>query len=130
MGQEKHVIVRRLEEALSVDWGNGVSRRLLLESDGMGFTVADTIVNAGTSSRLQYLDHLEAVYCISGTGEITEQSGVVHPIGPGTMYALNEHDAHSIAAHAEQDLHLVSVFFPALRGPERHDVRSGAYSSY
>lgn len=124
------MIVRRLEEAVSVDWGNGLSRRLLLESDGMGFTVADTIVNAGTTSRLQYLSHLEAVYCISGKGEIMDQEGMVHVIEPGTMYALNEHDAHSITATAEQDLRLVSVFFPALQGPERHDVRSGSYSGY
>ncbi|EHM24044.1 MULTISPECIES: ectoine synthase [Streptomyces] len=124
------MIVRRLDESLSVDWGNGLSRRLLVESDGMGFTLADTVVNAGTSSRIQYREHLEAVYCFSGTGEIEDQEGVIHPIEPGTMYALNDHDAHCITAHAGQDLRLVSVFLPALRGPERHDVSSGAHSSY
>jgi L-ectoine synthase len=124
------VIVRRLEDAISVDWGNGFSRRLLLASDGMGFTIADTIVNAGTSSRLQYRDHVEAVYCISGSGEVVDQDGKVHPIHPGVMYALDDHDAHSITAYAEQDLRLISVFFPALRGPERHDIESGVHSSY
>ncbi len=124
------MIVRRLDQALDVDWGNGVSRRFLLESDGMGFTMADTIVNAGTTSRLQYLAHLEAVYCIAGRGEIRGEDGVAHSIEPGTMYALNEHDAHSVTADPDQDLRLVSVFFPALRGPERHDVHSGTHSGY
>ena len=33
-----------------VDWGNGTSHRLLVEQDGMGFTMCHTIVRAGTET--------------------------------------------------------------------------------
>jgi L-ectoine synthase len=38
------MIVRKLDEVKTVEWGNGLSRRFLLEADGMGYTVTDTIV--------------------------------------------------------------------------------------
>ena len=40
------------------------SRRLLLRSEGMGFSLHDTILYAGTETRMCYKHHLEAVYCI------------------------------------------------------------------
>lgn len=97
-------------------WSAGLTRRLLLERDGMGFTVTDTTVEAGTSSPLHYRDHLEACYCIEGRGEV-ECEGVVHPIAPGTIYALDRHDAHVLRAHT--DMRLICVFNPALEGGEK-----------
>jgi L-ectoine synthase len=42
-----------------------------------------------------YSNHLEAVLCIEGEGEVeTVAGGEVHPITPGVVYALNEHDRH------------------------------------
>ncbi|RWG08976.1 MAG: L-ectoine synthase, partial [Mesorhizobium sp.] len=38
------------ETERDVDWGNGKSYRLLIESDGMGFTVCHTVVRANTES--------------------------------------------------------------------------------
>jgi Ectoine synthase len=66
------MIVRKLDEVKTVEWGNGLSRRFLLEADGMGYTVTDTIVRAGTKSRLEYKNHLEACYCIEGKGSVIE----------------------------------------------------------
>ncbi|WP_433273811.1 ectoine synthase [Actinosynnema sp. CS-041913] len=124
------MIVRTLSEAVSVNWGNGVSRRFLLASDGMGYTVTDTIVAAGTKSRLEYRNHLEACYCIAGSGEVVNSAGDAFPIVPGTLYALDNHDPHFLVASPDEDLRLVCVFVPALRGDERHSLDSATFSHY
>ena len=117
------MIVRRLEEMMGserdIHWGNGQSRRFLLERDGMGFTVTDTVVNAGTESLLQYRNHLEACYCIDGEGEV-EANGNIWPIRPGTLYALDQHDEHWL--RAKTTMRLICVFFPALKGQESHNL--------
>ena len=124
------MIVRKLSDVLSVDWGNGVSRRFLLADDGMGYTVTDTIVTAGSKSRLQYANHLEACYCIEGEGEVIDLDGNSFPIVPGTLYALDKHDAHFLVASPKTDLRLVCVFTPALRGDEAHSLDAAEFSNY
>ncbi|MGE5831189.1 MAG: ectoine synthase, partial [Micromonosporaceae bacterium] len=57
------MIIRKLSDIVPVDWGNGLSRRFLVEDDGMGYTLTDTIVRAGSRSALKYRKHLEACYC-------------------------------------------------------------------
>jgi L-ectoine synthase len=115
------VIVRSLEELIGtdrdVDWGHGRSRRFLLVKDGMGFTLTDTVVQAGSESILAYPSHLEACYCIEGEGEVEDARGNRYPIKPGTMYALDEHDEHRV--RATTTMRLVCVFSPALSGVER-----------
>lgn len=114
---------------LHVDWGNGTSTRFLTTADEMGFTLTDTLVNAGTTSLLEYKNHLEACYCFEGEGEVRDAAtGKVHPIRRGTMYALNKHDKHYLTA--KTDMRLVSVFNPPLKGHERHSLAAGASSSY
>lgn len=124
------MIIRKIGDVPSVDWGNGLSRRFLLNSDNMGYTVTDTIVRAGTKSRLEYRNHLEACYCIEGRGEVVDLDGVAHPIEPGTLYALNDNDPHFLVAAPDTDLRLVCVFSPALRGNERHSLDSAEFSHY
>ncbi|MEU6479759.1 ectoine synthase [Streptomyces sp. NPDC047017] len=124
------MIIRRLEDVRSVDWGNGLSRRFLTASDGLGYTVTDTVVRAGTKSRLEYRRHLEACYCIDGSGEVVDAAGDAHPITPGTLYALDQHDAHWLVASPHEDLRLVCVFTPALRGDEVHHLDAPEFSQY
>jgi L-ectoine synthase len=124
------MIIRQLTEVPSVEWGNGVSRRFLLAADGLGYTVTDTIVRAGTKSRLEYRRHLEACYCIAGRGEIVDADGESHQIEPGTLYALDRHDPHFLIAAPDGDLRLVCVFSPALRGDEVHNLDSATFSQY
>jgi L-ectoine synthase len=124
------MIVRQLSEVPTVDWGNGLSRRFLVESDGMGYTVTDTTVRAGTKSRLEYRHHLEACYCIEGTGEVVDANGQSYALEPGTLYALDRHDPHFLIASPEEDLRLVCVFTPALRGNETHRLDSAEFSHY
>jgi L-ectoine synthase len=119
------VIVRTLDDVVGSDRdveGDGWrSRRLLLRRDQMGFSLHDTTVAAGTELNLQYKHHLEACYCLEGEAELVDlASGERHRIAPGTMYALDEHDRHTITV--QRDLHLVCVFNPALTGAEVHDA--------
>jgi L-ectoine synthase len=119
------MFVRTLNEIIGTErdvaWGNGQSRRLLIETDNMGFALLDTIVNAGTDLEIQYKNHLEAVYCIGGRGSITDLSdGTEYEIVPGVLYVLNNHDRHRLCA--TEDLRLICVFDPPLKGNEKHDM--------
>ena len=112
-----------------VDWGNGKSYRLLIEQDGMGFTVCHTVVRAGTESLLQYRRHLEACYCIAGDGEVEDMAGNVFPVRPGDIYVLDQNDRHYLRG-GKEDLVLVSVFNPPLKGTEKHDLDNPHGSAY
>lgn len=123
------MIVRRVDdlngterETVAETW---TSRRFLLASDDMGFSFHETIIHAGTETRMWYKHHLEAVYCVAGRGTIEDlATGEVHEIADGTMYALNDHDRHVV--RAEQDLRMICVFNPPCVGGETHDA-DGAY---
>jgi len=119
------MIVRSLDEVTGTERdvrGEGWrSQRLLLRRDGLGFSLHDTTVAAGAEMELEYRNHLEACYCLEGEAEITDlASGERHTIGPGTVYALDQHDRHTIRVVSE--LRLVCVFNPALTGAETHDA--------
>lgn len=113
-----------------VEWGGGTSHRLLTEKDGMGFTVCHTVVRANTSSLLEYRNHLEACYCIAGEGEVLDMDGNAYPIRPGDIYVLDKHDKHYLRGGRDQDLILVSVFNPPLKGTERHNLKGTEGSAY
>ena len=117
------MIVRSLDNVVGTDRdvaGEGWrSRRILLRDDGMGFSLHDTVVEAGAELEMEYRHHLEACYVVQGHAVITElATGTEHRLGPGSLYALNRHDAHHLSVADE--LHLVCVFSPALTGAERH----------
>lgn len=99
---------------------NWRSRRLLLARDGMGFSMHDTVLFAGTETRMHYQNHLEAVYCIEGRAEVEDlATGERHVVEPGTLYALDDHDRHVL--RAETDVRCVCVFNPPVTGREVHD---------
>lgn len=123
------MIVRTFQDAALTDRRvvaeNWESVRLLLKSDAMGFSLHITTIRAGTTTPMCYRNHLEAVLCIDGEGEVeVTANGAVHPIGPGTMYALDQHDEHILRART--DMRMVCVFNPPLHGKETHDA-TGAY---
>ena len=100
------------------------SRRLLRQQDGMEHSLHWTEIPAGASQELCYEHHFESNLCVAGEGEVVDvATGTVHPISPGTMYALDKHDRHILRAHT--DLALVCVFWPALTGAERHNSAGG-----
>lgn len=103
------------------------SRRLLLAKDGMGFSLHDTLIKAGEDLHLWYKNHLEAVYCIEGQGEIVEKkNGKIHPIREGTVYALNANDQHILCANKGVSMRMVCIFNPPVTGRETHD-KDGSY---
>lgn len=123
------MIVRTLQQAHQSDRRivaeNWESVRLLLEADGMGFSLHVTTIHAGTTTPMWYRHHLEAVLCIAGEGEVqTLEGGEVYQIKPGTVYALDQHDKHIL--RAKTAMRMVCVFNPPLKGKEVHDA-SGAY---
>lgn len=124
------MIVRTIDNVKTVEWGNGVSRRFLLACDGIGYTLTDTIVRAGTKSLLEYRNHIEACYCIEGYGEVVDMQGRAYPVVPGTLYALDQHDPHFLVAGPDADLRLVCVFAPALAGDEAHVLTDAESSHY
>jgi L-ectoine synthase len=124
------MIVRTLADAaagerrINAETWNSV--RLLLKSDGMGFSFHITTIYAGTTTKMHYQNHLEAVYCIQGRGVLRDfGTGQEHTIEPGVVYALNQHDEHELSA--SEELVLACVFNPPLHGKEVHD-ETGAYA--
>ncbi len=101
------------------------SVRFLLKGDGMGFSFHETTFPDGLEFDMWYKHHLEAVYCYQGKGTLTNRdTGETHVIEPGTCYALDKHDRHTLKC--EKELKLVCVFNPPVTGQEIHD-ESGAY---
>jgi L-ectoine synthase len=98
--------------------------RLFVRDHGLGFSLSETTVQAGTELNLWYKHHDEACFVIEGEAVITERdTGAVHRIGPGSAYAPR-HDRHTIRVITP--LRLVCVFHPALSGRETHDA-DGSY---
>lgn len=123
------MIVRNLKEIVKtdrdVDTRDWNSRRLLLADDGMGFSMHDTIIRANTEIHMCYSNHVEAVYCVDGEGEIENlETGEKHLIKPFTLYALDGHEKHVLRGHS--DMRMICVFNPPITGREVHD-KSGAY---
>lgn len=124
------MIVRHVREVKEngneVDTATWISRRLLLRRDGVGFSLHDTTIKPGTETEMWYKNHVEAVYCIEGEGELEDVAkGTVHPITPGTLYVLDGHEKHKL--RSESGLRVICVFNPPCTGTEVHDA-DGAYS--
>ncbi len=123
------MIVKTLDDVLGteheVKGGNWTSRRLLLADEKMGFSMHDTLIHAGTETMIWYQNHLEAVCCIAGKGEIEVlPDGPVYSIGPGTIYALDGHEKHLL--RASEEMRMICVFNPPVTGTEVHD-ENGVY---
>ena len=101
------------------------SSRLLLAEDGMGFSFHITTLAAGGEWTFHYQHHVEAVYVLGGTGSVEDlATGERHSLEPGTLYALDQHDRHTL--RAETKLVTACVFNPPVTGSEVHD-ETGAY---
>ncbi|MEJ5979545.1 ectoine synthase [Novosphingobium sp. PS1R-30] len=101
------------------------SSRLLLAEDGMGFSFHVTTLHAGGEWTFHYRHHVEAVFVLNGKGSVEDlATGERHALSAGTLYALDQHDQHTL--RAESELVTVCVFNPPVTGSEIHD-ESGAY---
>ncbi len=129
------MIVRTLEEIkgtereVHAENGNWISRRFVLNDDGVGFSFHETIIKAGTETHIWYKHHMEAVYCVGGDGEIEDlKTGKIYPITDGTMYLLNDNDDHLLRG-GKEDMRLICTFNPPITGREVHD-KDGAYAPH
>lgn len=128
-------VVRSLHEIVGTErdvfWGNGQSRRLLIRKDGLGFALCITFGNANTDSPLQYRNHFESCYYVSGSGEYVWDTNR-HPIdtgeGTSTVFIMNRNDAHRMVVKDESIC--LSIFSPPIEGHESHNMSAGSSSSY
>jgi L-ectoine synthase len=125
------MIVRDFHELKNTDKcvsdARWTSVRMLLASDGMGFSFHITTLEAGSEHQFHYKHHFESVYCISGTGSITDlATGETHEIRPGVMYALDKNDQHVL--RAEEELVMACCFNPPVTGTEVHQA-DGSYAA-
>ncbi len=108
-----------------VETPNWRSRRLVLAREGVGFSFHETVLYAGTETAMWYANHIEAVYCVGGQGElVNDETGETHQISDGTMYLLDSHEHHTL--RASTDLRMACVFNPPVTGREVHD-ENGVY---
>nr|WP_274638312.1 ectoine synthase [Microbacterium bovistercoris] len=118
------MLVRTIAEITDTDADirteNWRSKRIVLAREGVGFSVHETTLYAGTESEFCYQNHIEAVFIVSGEGEIEDlATGEVHQLGPGSLYLLNDHDRHRVRPRT--DIRTVCVFNPPVTGREVHD---------
>ncbi|NJQ01908.1 ectoine synthase [Streptomyces zingiberis] len=125
------MIVRSFEDIENTDRhirsrsGTWESKRIILAKEGVGFSLHETTVYAGTETSMWYANHIEAVLCVEGETELTnDETGEKHLITPGTMYLLDGHEKHTLRART--DSRFVCVFNPPVTGREDHD-ENGVY---
>ncbi len=110
----------------NVSFVGGNSLRLILAKDGMGFSFHKTIIPKGEPHHWHYKQHLEACFCVSGRGILTDNETLKqYDIVPDTIYLLDNHDSHFF--QAIEDTILISVFNPPVTGNEVHNA-DGSYS--
>jgi len=123
------VIVRSLHDLDGTDRDvvtpNWRSKRVILAGDGVGFSMHETVLKAGTVNDFWYANHVEAVLCVEGEGELTDKAtGEVFELRPGTLYLLDGHERHQVRPRT--DIRAVCVFTPPVTGREVHD-ENGVY---
>ncbi|MQY12297.1 L-ectoine synthase [Streptomyces sp. RB5] len=105
--------------------GTWESKRIVLAKEGVGFSLHETVLYAGTETRMWYANHIEAVVCTEGEAELTdEETGQSYTITPGVMYLLNGHERHTL--RPKSDFRCLCVFNPPVTGREDHD-ENGTY---
>jgi L-ectoine synthase len=118
------VIVRSLNEIEGTDRDiktpNWRSKRIVLAKEGVGFSVHETTMYAGTVNDFWYANHVEAVFVVEGEGELTDkETGQTYQLRPGTLYLLDGHEHHQVRPRT--DIRTVCVFNPPVTGREVHD---------
>ena len=123
------MLVRTLDEVTDTDADiktpNWRSKRIMLAKDGLGFSVHETTLYAGTVNDFWYANHIEAVFVVEGEGELLDkETGTTYELRPGSLYLLDKHDHHQLRPRT--DMRTVCVFNPPVTGREVHD-ENGVY---
>ncbi|MGQ0483563.1 MAG: ectoine synthase [Pseudonocardia sp.] len=123
------MIVRTLGEITDTDRDiktpNWRSKRIVLAGDRVGFSLHETVLDAGSVNDFWYANHVEAVFITEGEGELYDKDNdVTYQLAPGSMYLLNGHEKHQLRPRTQ--LRAVCVFNPPVTGREVHD-ENGVY---
>ncbi len=123
------MIVRSFDELTDTDrhikTPNWQSKRIVLAKEGVGFSLHETVLEADTVNDFWYANHIEAVVCVEGEGELLDkETGQTHSITTGTMYLLDKHDHHQLRPATR--MRMICVFNPPVTGSEVHD-ENGVY---
>jgi L-ectoine synthase len=123
------LIVRTLDEITDTDADiktpNWRSKRILLAGDRVGFSLHETVLNAGSVNDFWYANHVEAVFITQGEAELYDKDNdITYQLGPGSIYVLNGNEKHQLRPKTE--LRTVCVFNPPVTGREVHD-ENGVY---
>lgn len=121
----KVIRTSELPDSRKVAFHAGTSNRILLNEDGMGYTLTKTVIRPGQKDFQHYKNHLESCYCVSGSATLTNaKTGEEFKIEPDVTYVLDQYDPHYFEAHEETVL--ICVFNPPLKGREVHQ-EDGSY---
>lgn len=123
------MIVRSFDEFTDterhVKTPNWESKRIVLARERVGFSLHETVLKAGTVNDFWYANHIEAVVCVEGEGELLDkETGITYQITPGTMYLLDGNEHHQLRPKTQ--MRTVCVFNPPVTGREVHD-ENGVY---
>jgi len=101
------------------------SKRIVLARDGVGFSLHETVLDAGSVNDFWYANHIEAVWVIEGEGELYDKDNdVTYQLGPGSVYVLDGHEHHQLRPRTR--MRTACVFNPPVTGREVHD-ENGVY---
>ncbi len=123
----KVVNFKNLEKDRVVEFHAGVSHRILLKKDGMGFGMTRTTIMPEAGKVFQhYINHDEACYCVKGLAILTcDKTGKEFLIREGDTYILDDNDPHYFQAMEETVL--ICGWNPPLIARETHRA-DGSYS--
>jgi quercetin dioxygenase-like cupin family protein len=117
----KVIECKNLTQDRKVKYHAGISNRILLDKDGLGFSMTKTVIEPSAGKVFQhYKNHLEACYCVSGKATLTNATtNEIFTIEPDVTYVLDKNDPHYFEAH--ETTVLICTFNPPLVGNEVHD---------
>lgn len=123
------MIVKNVDELDDTDRDirtpNWRSKRIVLAKEGVGFSVHETTLYAGTVNDFWYANHIEAVFITEGDGELYDKDNDrTYRLGPGSIYVLNGNERHQLRPRTRMTT--VCVFNPPVTGREVHD-ENGVY---
>lgn len=122
----KVIKTSELPESRKVRFHAGVSNRILLQEDNVGYSLTKTVIEPEAGRVFQhYKHHVESCYCVSGrallVNDRTKEEWIIEP---DTTYVLDENDPHWFEAY--ETTTLICTFNPPLNGDETH-LDDGSY---